>query len=336
MQRLSNKSAHISTATAQSSPNIAFIKYWGDLDPCLRVPVNGSLSMNLEGLNTRTTVTFDAALAGDRLILDGAPAPAAALERVTALLDRVRELAGTSLHASVESANNFPMGAGIASSASAFAALSLAASSALGLELSEKELSRLARSGSGSACRSIPAGFVEWQAGTSDEDSYAFSIAPPSHWDLVDLVAVVSQAHKPVGSTEGHALAASSPIQAARVADAPRRLEICRAAICERNFPAFAEVVEQDCNLMHAVMMTSSQRLLYWQPATVAVMRAVQSWRSQGLEVCYTIDAGPNVHVLCLLPAAGQISVELASIPGVEKILSARPGQATRLLQADF
>ncbi len=321
------------TAAAFARANIAFIKYWGDLDPCWRVPANGSISMNLAGLSTRTRVTFDPLLGRDTLLLDGEPASAAALERVSAFLDRVRQLAGRQDFAAVESANNFPMGAGLASSAAAFAALSLAASAAAGLSLAEKDLSRLARAGSGSACRSVPGGFVEWQAGAGDEDSYAYSIAPAGHWDLVDCVAVISQEHKRVGSTEGHALAASSPIQAARVADAPRRLNMCRAAICERNFAAFAEVVEQDCNLMHAVMMTSSSRLIYWQPATLAVMAAVQSWRQAGLEVCYTIDAGPNVHVLCRSAGVETLRAGLGALPGVQMVLVAGPGGAAALEQ---
>jgi diphosphomevalonate decarboxylase len=319
------------TATAFANPNIAFIKYWGDFDPCLRVPVNSSLSMNLTGLHTRTTVTFEDGLEQDQLLIEGISAPEPARLRVSLMLENVRQLAGIAGFARVESANNFPMGAGIASSASAFAALSLAASTAAGLNLNEKDLSRLARCGSGSASRSIPGGFVEWQAGTSDEDSYAFSIAAPDHWALTDCVAIVSQGHKPVGSSEGHALATTSPLQTARVADAPRRLEICRRAILERDFQAFADVVELDSNLMHAVMITSTPPLLYWQAATLAVMHAVQAWRKEGLPVCYTIDAGPNVHVLCLAEAAGQVAAQLAEIPGVEKVLTAAPGGPAHL-----
>ncbi len=209
----------MTTATAQSHPNIAFIKYWGNREPVLRIPANGSISMNLDGLETRTTVAFEASLAQDQLTLNDQPASEEARRRVSALLDRVRRMAGVDLCASVESRNNFPTGAGIASSASAFAALSLAASAAAGLQLNERECSRLARTGSGSACRSVPGGFVEWQAGTDDESSYAYSLAPAEHWDLVDCVAVASQTHKPTGSTQGHALADSSPLQAARVAD---------------------------------------------------------------------------------------------------------------------
>jgi len=320
------------SAVAKANPNIAFIKYWGDFDPCLRIPANGSLSMNLAGLETRTQVTFDTTLRGDQLTVNGQAMGGEGLERVSELLDRVREMAGVQMFARVESENNFLMGAGIASSASAFAALALAASTAAGLRLSERELSRLARTGSGSACRSVPGGFVEWQAGQTDEESYAFSIAPAEHWDLVDCIVVVSQAHKPVGSTEGHALALTSPLQAARVADAPRRLDLCRRAICERDFEAFADIVELDSNLMHAVMITSTPPLLYWQPATVAVMRAVQDWRKDGLAVCYTIDAGPNVHVLCPGEQAGEVERRLWAIEGVQQVMTARPGGPVRLV----
>jgi diphosphomevalonate decarboxylase len=320
------------TATSVACANIAFIKYWGNRDPVLRIPANGSISMNLDGLETRTTVTFDAQLTEDQLTLNGQPASEEAQRRVSALLDRVRLMAGMVHCASVESQNNFPTGAGIASSASAFAALSLAASAAAGLQLSEQALSRLARSGSGSACRSMPGGFVEWQVGVDDESSYAYSLAPANHWGLVDCVAVVSQAHKPTGSTQGHALADSSPLQAARVASAAGRLEVCRQAILQRDFATLAAVAELDCNLMHAVMMTSQPMLLYWQPTTLAIVQAVQEWRTGGLPVFYTIDAGPNVHVLCPAAASPEVIARLSQIEGVKEVLSARPGGPARLI----
>lgn len=167
------------TATAIAHPNIALIKYWGDIDTHLHIPVSSSISMNLAELVTRTTVTFADSLAEDQFILDGEPQAGESLRRVRTLLDRVRLLAGIDSNACVESGSNFPVGSGVASSASGFAALALAASTAAGLDLDEKSLSRLARTGSGSACRSIPAGFVEWHAGTGDEDSYAVTIAHP-------------------------------------------------------------------------------------------------------------------------------------------------------------
>ena len=315
----------MTTATAIANPNLALIKYWGNRDPALRIPANGSISMNLGGLTTRTQVVFKPGLPADRLFLDDRHIGGPALQRVSALLERVRRMAGLDCFAEVHSANNFPSGAGIASSASAFAALSLAATTAAGLSLTPEELSRLARTGSGSACRSIPGGFVEWQAGDSHETSYAYSIAPPEHWDLADCVAIVSQAHKPTGSTQGHALAGTSPLQAARLAGAPRRLDACRRAILERDFPALAALAELDSNLMHAVMLTSSPPLLYWQPATLTIMHAVQSWRQSGLPVCYTIDAGPNVHVLCPAGHAAQVASLLLQLPGVQTVLTALP-----------
>lgn len=320
------------TASAVANPNIAFIKYWGNCSQEERIPANGSISMNLAGLETRTTVTFDAFLSCDELSLNGKLAGGAALARVSEFLNRVRQMAGLNHFARVESSNNFPMGAGIASSASAFAALALAASHASGLELDESALSRLARTGSGSACRSIPSGFVEWLADGCDPDSGAVSIAPPEHWDLADCVAIISQEHKPTGSTEGHALAYTSPLQEARVAGAPERLAQCRRAILERDFEAFAEVTELDCNLMHAVMMTSNPRLIYWQPGTLTVLEAVQRWRAAGIPVCYTIDAGPNVHALCPAGYASQVASELNALPAVQQVLSAPPGGRARLV----
>jgi diphosphomevalonate decarboxylase len=321
------------TATAESHPNIAFIKYWGNRNQTLRIPANGSLSMNLEGLFTKTTVTFDPKLPADALTLNNAPAGGGALSRVSDLLERVRRKADINHRAAVTTENNFPTGSGIASSASAFSALALAASAAAGLDLSEKELSVLARTGSGSASRSIPGGFVEWKPGNGHRTSYAYSIAPPEHWGLVDLIAVISKEHKATGSTSGHALADSSPLQAARVSDAARRLAICRRAVLDRDFEKFSEIVELDSNTMHAVMQTSTPPLLYWQPTTVAVMHAVYAWRKAGLPVCYTIDAGPNVHIITLREDYGKVKRLLEDIPGVDHVLRAFPGGPAKLIK---
>jgi len=323
------------SATAVACANIAFIKYWGNRNHDLRLPANGSISMNLAGLETRTRVIWDLERkAGqDSLAINASNVTGPGLQRAIDFLDLVRQLSGIDGNADVISQNNFPAGAGIASSAAAFAALALAATKAAGLDLSGSELSHLARRGSGSACRSIPGGFVEWQVGTGDHDSFATSIASPEHWPLVDCVAILSTEHKPTGSTEGHALAGTSPLQAARVADAPRRLEICRQAIRQRDFEKLADIVELDSNLMHAVMQTSSPPLLYWLPETVAIMQAVRDWRRTGLPVCYTIDAGPNVHVICEAASAEETAAKLASLPGVREVRQAPVGGKARLIE---
>jgi len=323
----------MTTATAQAHPNIAFIKYWGNRDNTLRLPMNGSISMNLDGLYTRTTVSFQPSLPFDELIINGREVIGAGLERVSNILDIIRGMAKITERAEVMTENNFLSGAGIASSASAFAALALAGSKAAGLNLSEPELSRLARRGSGSASRSIPSGFVEWQVGASDEDSFAFSIAEPDHWNLVDCVAIVSASHKKTGSTEGHAIAPTSPLQAARVTDTPRRLELCRNAILNGDFDSFASIVELDSDMMHAVMMTSTPALHYWKPASLAVMSAVRAWRVDGLPACYTVDAGANVHVICLEANAQTVETRLREIQGVENILVAQAGGAAKIVE---
>lgn len=319
------------TATALAHPNIAFIKYWGNRDEVLRIPQNGSISMNLAGLHTHTRVSFDPALEEDTFTLNNQPQTGSSLDRVSKFLGLVRAKADKPWHAKVESANNFPTGAGIASSAAAFAALALASSTALGLELSEVQLSALARRGSGSACRSIPAGFVEWLPGTNDHDSYAVSLAAPSHWDLVDCIAIMRETHKRTGSSEGHLLASTSLLQPARVTSAPDRLLFCRQALLARDFDSLAVVVELDSNLMHAVMMTSLPPLFYWEPASIEIMKSVPEWRKEGLAACYTLDAGPNVHVLCTTADAAEIKSRLEQIPGVIRVLTATPGNGAHL-----
>lgn len=320
------------SATAIAHPNIAFIKYWGNRDDALRIPMNGSLSMNLDALSTTTSVEFHPRLQADDLVIDGEQAAPQAAQRVSDFLDIIRSRMPEKNKAIIVSHNNFPMGAGIASSASAFAALAAAASQAAGLPMDTAALSRLARRGSGSACRSVPDGFVEWQASSSDQDSFAFSIAPADHWRLVDLIVVVSRTHKDVGSSIGHALAVTSPLQKARLSDCPRRLQLCRQAILKKDFTTFASVLELDSNLMHAVMLTSTPALLYWEPATIAIMKKVRAWRAQGLPACYTIDAGPNVHVLCPAENAAEAESLLKSVNGVEALYSSSPGSGVRLV----
>jgi diphosphomevalonate decarboxylase len=321
----------MTSSTATAHPNIAFIKYWGNRDNELRLPVNGSISMNLDGLFTKTTVTFNSSKQ-DSLSINNSEIKGKGLERVSYILDIVRKMANINEKAEVTSENNFPAGAGIASSAAAFAALALSASKAAGLNLSESELSKLARRGSGSASRSIPSGFVEWQMGTSEEDSFAFSIADVKHWNLVDCIAVVSSAHKKTGSTEGHAIAETSPLQDARVADTTRRLDICRNAILNKDFEAFANIIEHDSDMMHSVMMTSNPPLMYWQSATVEIFHQVREWRQSGLPVGYTVDAGANVHVLCLGDYAKEVEKKLRELNGVKDVLVAGVGGGAKLV----
>jgi diphosphomevalonate decarboxylase len=282
--------------------------------------------MNLADLETRTSVTFDPKITSDELILNGEHISGEMLNRVRRFLDRVRKISNVELFAKVDSFNTFPMGAGIASSSSAFAALSLAATTAANLTLNEVELSRLARTGSGSASRSVPGGFVEWMAGNMHENSYSVSIAPPEHWDLTDVIVIVNASHKEIGSSRAQLTAGSSPLQTSRIKTVQSRLDMCRQSILEHDFETFTEIVETDCIMMHAVMMTSSPPLYYWEPTTISVIKSVKGMRRQGLPVCFTIDAGPNVHVLCPSNFTRDVVNILSIIPGVLDIIQAKPG----------
>jgi diphosphomevalonate decarboxylase len=319
-------------ATARAHANIAFIKYWGNRNDELRLPSNSSLSMNLGGLYTETMLVWDEQLDTDTLELNGNVETGIALKRVQNHLEQLRTRLDIQKYAHVQSHNNFPMGAGIASSASSFAALTFAAIAAAQVSLSEKEITALARLGSGSAARSISDGYVEWYAADTHEKSFAESIAPSTHWELVDVIAVISQSHKTVGSTEGHHSALSSDLQDARVKGVDNRLSECKQAILTCDFEAFANVVELDSNLMHSVMMTSKPPLFYWLPGSILVMREVTRWRQEGIPVCYTLDAGPNVHCLCLSSYVDTVVGRLKAIPEVVDVRVAHTGSGAYLV----
>lgn len=333
------------TATAVAPANIAFIKYWGVQDAARTLPFNGSISMNLDRCLATTTVTFDPNRNDDEVELTLYEQSAQVVggsqrQRVTAHLDRLRALAGVEWRAQVRSANNFPSDAGIASSAAAFAALTLAGAAALGLDYDERELSRLARlSGSGSASRSVPTGFVEWHIpdGPFDPDSWnrdssSFSLAPPEHWSLADVVAVVDPHAKKIGSAENHKLATTSPYFAVRLREIPARLAATREAIARCDVPLLGETMEADAVSMHAVCMTSQPPSFYWNAGTMAVIHAVRNGRAEGLEAYFTIDAGANVHVICA--AADQAAVEqrLQALPEVQWTIANQAGAGARLV----
>jgi len=321
----------MSKATAISCANIAFVKYWGRKSDALRLPLNSSISMNLDHATTITTVMFDPALNADQVTIEETETTEKAARRVSAHLDRIRALANIQMRAQVVSRNSFPMGAGIASSASAFAALTVAGCAAAGLRLDERALTILARQGSGSACRSIPAGFVEWHTADTSEAAYAEQIAPPDHWDICDLIAIAQTEHKKVDSTKGNELVHTSPFAQARLIEAERALPVIRRAILERDFATLGEETEQEAIRMHAVAMTSRPGILYWSPVTVRIMQAVRDWRESGIPAYFTIDAGANVHVLCQGTDAATLQAELRTLPGVLSVIANRPGPGSQL-----
>ena len=314
------------TSCAISHPNIAFIKYWGNKNESLRIPENGSISMNLDSLWTKTKIEFDSTYTNDQLKINDKNADKVTMLRVSSFLDYIRNIANVPFYAKISSESNFPIGAGIASSASAFSALAVAAVNALNLNLSERELSIIARKGSGSASRSIPGGFVEWVAGDSDTNSFSYSICPPDHWDLNDIIAIVKSTHKEIGSTQGHPLAKTSPLQSSRVSDSQNRLSFCKNAILEKDFDKLAYISELDSNLLHAVMMTSTPILFYWEPDSLRLMKEIIKLRKNGIPVFYTLDAGPNVHVITSVDYIDFISNWLLTSGFTTNILISKTG----------
>ncbi len=321
-------------ARALAHPNIALIKYWGKKDSKLFLPWNSSISITLDGLCTVTEVEFSPEFEEDEIIVNGKRLEGEKRERVVRHLNVIRSMAKTELKARVISENNFPAGAGLASSASAFAALTLAATSALGMELSKKELSIISRRGSGSSCRSIYGGFVEWKAGNSSEESYAEQIAPKGYWDVRDVIAIVAGEEKKVSSRAGmEQTVKTCPFFMKRVEEVNKYLPVLRKAILDRDFKTLGEITEFDCLSMHATMLTTKPMLLYWNPETVKIIKEVVSWREEGIEAYFTIDAGPNVHVITLPEYAKEVEKRLSEIRGVKQVISCGIGGDARVLE---
>jgi diphosphomevalonate decarboxylase len=320
-------------ATYEAPPNIALVKYWGMCDRARGIPYNSSLSVTLGRFRSRTHVRFDATLPDDAVELNGRPAVGGPRDGVVHFLDRVRAQAGRTDRARVVSDNNFPTASGLASSASGFAALAGAASRAAGLRLSPRDLSRLARFGSGSAARSVYGGFVEWQAGRRPDgsDCYARPLYSEDHWPaLVDVVVFVRGAPvKEVRSADAmQSSVATSPLYARRLAEVPRRLAAIRRAIGTKDPARLFSLIMDECDDFRAICETTRPSLDYLTTTSRAVLGEVRALnREAGTPIAgYTHDAGAHVHVFTLAPRARRVRARLARLPGVQSTLVVRPG----------
>jgi diphosphomevalonate decarboxylase len=320
-------------ATAVAHPNIALIKYWGKRDFERNIPAVGSLSITLDGLTTTTSVFFDTELGEDEFLLGGRAASEMA-GRVTRCLDLVRERVGVRTRARVESNNDFPTAAGLASSASGFVALVTAADAALGADIPQVELADMARRASGSAARSIFGGFVELRL-TPDgpRPTETRQILEPSAWPLRVAVAVTETGPKEIGSTEGMVRTErTSPYYEGWVNSSEDDLAEARGAIARRDFEALADVSESSCLKMHAVMLSARPGLVYWNGATVECIRRVRELRANGVPVFFTIDAGPQVKAVCAPEAFDRVAAELAEAEGVQQVLASGLGEGARVV----
>ncbi|MBV7294704.1 diphosphomevalonate decarboxylase [Corynebacterium sp. TAE3-ERU12] len=330
----------LAPATATAHPNIALIKYWGKRDEANQLPATGSLSLTLGIAPTRTTVTPDSSLETDTTILGGEQMSAKESGRVQKFLQLVREraaarhgIAAAELpHAVVDSVNEIPTGAGLASSASGFAALAVAAARAYGMDLTERELSALARRGSGSACRSIFGGLVEWLPGDDDASSYAQPLTD-SDVDVALVMAVLKPGRKKIGSREAmRRTRETAPSYPAWVESVPHELEQMKQAIADADVTRIGELAESNALRMHATMLAAVPPVRYFTPETIAALDLVEKLREEGTEGYATMDAGPNVKVLCRPADAETIAERVrAEFSGIDVLVSGS-GPGARLV----
>lgn len=309
-------------ATAVAHANIALVKYWGKRDDARLLPAAPSLSLALDRLVTTTTVELGAP--ADELRLDGRPAAPPELARARALLDA----AGIGARARIESRNDFPTGAGLASSASGFAALAVAACAAAGQLRTPAELSALARLGSGSAARSVPGGWAVWR------DEAAEQVFPPDHLDARMVVSICARGPKAVGSRDGmRATRETSPYHPAWLEQCRRDLPEALRLLAARDLAGLGRLAESNALRMHADALAALPPLLYWEPATVGCLRAVAALREEGAQAWATIDAGPHVVALCAAADAPRVEAALARVPGVERAFTCAPAGGARLVE---
>ena len=312
----------MSRATAVAYANIALVKYWGKRDETMHLPEAPSLSIALDRLSTTTTVELG--VPGDSLVLDGRAAGEGELRRARLLLDA----AGIGQRARIESRNSFPTAAGLASSASGFAALAVAACAAAGLARTSRQLSALARRGSGSASRSVPGGWAAW------EDEFAEEVAPPGHLPLRAVVAVCGEGKKHVGSRHGMKLSRdTSPYHAAFVAQCRRDYAEARGLLRDRDLPALGALAERNALRMHADALAADPPILYWEPPTISCLQALRRLREGGVGAWATIDAGPHVVALCAPEHAPRVEIALRALPGVQDVLVCAPAGGARVVE---
>jgi len=320
---------------ARAHSNIALVKYWGKRNIELNLPAVGSISITLDQLFTTSSVEFKAELQEDKLILNGSPASEKETVRVANFLDLIRTPAGIDTKAIIESENNFPTSAGLASSASAFAALAVAGSHAAGINLSALELSELARKGSGSAARSIFGGFAEMAVGKEPDgrDSTAYQLVEKDFWDLRILIVITSEEKKKTGSTDGMELSReTSPYYKSWITSSLNDIMEMRAAILSKDFDKMGDITEYSCLKMHALALASRPGLIYWNGTTLDLMHRIRALRSDSVPVYFTIDAGPQVKAICMAEHLTKVRESLADVPGVLRIIETGLGDGAQII----
>jgi diphosphomevalonate decarboxylase len=318
--------------------NIALVKYWGKRDHILNLPAVGSISITLNALQTKTKVIFRPDLEEDILRINDQNAAHHQQQRVKNFLDIIRNNYKVGHFAEVSSINNFPTGAGLASSASAFAAISLASTSALGLNLSKSQLSVLARRGSGSAARSIYGGFVEMKTGRDRQgnDDYAIQLENENYWDLRVIILITAKEQKSIGSTAAmNSCAATSAYYKPWVDSSVFDLDEMRNAIQKKDLEKLGEVAELSALKMHALTFSAKPPIIYWNPATIQLIHMIQKLRREGIPAYFTIDAGPQIKVITLPEYVSKLINDFKCLSEIQEIIETAIGPDAGLIGVD-
>jgi diphosphomevalonate decarboxylase len=327
------------SATAVARANVALVKYWGKRDERLNLPAVGSISLTLDGLEAVATVTrAPERPERPRFLQDGRPVTGVAGERMARFLDQLAAPGRGAPVLLTEVTANFPVGAGLASSAAIYCAVTAAALSVLGRRVGREALSGLARQGSGSAARSVFGGLVEWRRGSAPDgsDSTARQILAETGWDLAMLVAITSEEMKRTASRDAmRHVAETSPLYLGWLAAQEEDLAAMRRAIAARDLAGVGRIGEENCLRMHATGFAARPPVIFWTPATLAAMAAVHELRAAGTPAFFTIDAGPQVKVLCGAADADAVAARLRAVPGVLRVLRSGPGAGVEMRQGE-
>jgi diphosphomevalonate decarboxylase len=324
-------------ATAIANSNIALVKYWGKRNSDLILPYNSSVSMTLNNLNTKTTVEFSKKYSKNELVINGKTATGEELKRVAEHLNLLQEAAPQKYFAMVMSESNFPKKAGLASSASGFAALTLAGTKALDQDLTVKDLSMLSRRGSGSASRSILGGFVEWNKGSLQDgsDSHAIQIERETHWpELSMIVTIISTREKKISSRAGmNQTVKTSPFYSSWLETVESDVNKMKQAISKKDFTLLGKIAENNALKMHSTMHTTTPPIIYWESGSLSIMKEVLKLREEGTECYFTMDAGPQVKILCQKKDLETIKSRVTKLDLVKDIMICHPGREARLTE---
>jgi len=321
---------------AAACANVALVKYWGKRDLEANLPAVGSISLTLDGLEAQARISADAK---ERFTSRGAPVTGKAHKAMVQFLDWLAASRGHDIALAVDIETNFPVAAGLASSAAIYCATASAGLSFLEAEVSRRELSTIARRGSGSASRSVFGGLVEWHRGANaqGDDSFAEPLLGPDDWKLGMVVAILDEGKKKTSSRDAmQHVAETSPLYSGWLGAQEDDLQSMREAIRTRDFPAMGTITEESTLRMHAVTMAARPAVLYWKPATLQVMETVREMREGGLDAYFTMDAGPQVKVLCQQNDMSKVAAKLQALPPVLRVLQASAGAGVRILEGSI